>query len=715
MKVKKSLILKFVYIDTLEVRTNTYTTSTNYTTTTTFLNNLYGIVNKNLTFTTINYLQVEIKTDGTKTYKMFVDGKQITFYGYIFKNDKVLYLREVDNLEGKDTLIDNAEICFPTYVENNNTINTCYYGKMYTDEYAQNRLIVCGNSSYTNCDWWTENIDTSSHSDDYNLDNNAKYNDFTYFPDTNYCYYGDNGNLCGYEVESTGKLVVFNNNNQNNIYFRNGTQQYVGQNTTTNTYDYTYKLNMSGGNTGSYPLNVNCITSFNGTIVYLSNNKQLEGLIISETLRDSTRYAYSRSNYINAKLKDVDLATLTERSFVKTHGNWLYVCVGKTIYATRYDEFDSETNQYEWYVIGSSILDEDEYFSDILGSGDNIYLSTTKGYVFKWENEVENVYEDIKKITFDETDINSNGAISNNLLSKVKVGDLVESNMLIELENISYVDYQTKDCKINIGNIEKNKISKQIYDYFSTNPTGYNGNRNYKILFKQYDEYLEDNSVMIETISFTKENNDTILHLILDNYSQHQDAISGKLLFKNTLFKTLVKEIKTEEEKNYIYLEVVDNENGNDKVNCFLNTTGITTPSGTIKVVENVKAVFVSAPLAMGTLTSYKNIYSYTITNDTKKASELYSAIISNSIPIQDAKEIGAISNDKFGFSLDNIDFSQLAFAQDYVAARAYTKYRNLIRQRFTDFVFYNKNNTNAVLSNMSLVYTITTPVIGGE
>ena len=138
------------------------------------------------------------------------------------------------------------------------------------------------------------------------------------------------------------------------------------------------------------------------------------------------------------------------------------------------------------------------------------------------------------------------------------------------------------------------------------------------------------------------------------------------------------------------------------------------TYTGYIEHIENVSAVYVSAPIHMGTLSYYKNIYCYTLTNDTRKKSELNVAIISNSIPLEQAKEVGGIG-DNFGFSLAMFDFNSVALAQDYVAARSYTKYRNIMKQRFTDFVFSNKKNTNAVLSNMSFIYTITNPVVGGD
>lgn len=136
--------------------------------------------------------------------------------------------------------------------------------------------------------------------------------------------------------------------------------------------------------------------------------------------------------------------------------------------------------------------------------------------------------------------------------------------------------------------------------------------------------------------------------------------------------------------------------------------------SGYVKHVENVSAVYVSAPIHMGTLDRYKNIYSYTLTNDTRKKSDVTLAIISNSMPLQEAKLVGDI-NDVFGFSLSMFDFTSMSLAQDYIAARSYTKYRNIVRQRFTDFVFYNKKNTNAVLSNMNIVYTINNYVVGGD
>lgn len=628
------------------------------------------------------------KDDNTQ---LIANNELYSVYGYILKGSREIVF--FNNLGINIQNPNNIKVIYPTYNESSEDyINKCTYGKIYTDRYSQNRLLVNGNENEPNCDWWNEDITTFT---DVNKD--FKSNDLLYFPSENYNYYGrDSKAIKGYDIDTIGKVVVFKESEENEptIYFRE-TNQVNGQVEGI----YEYKLACISGNVGSYPINNNSIVNFNGYTYYLSNNKQIERLNYVYSIKNDLRYSESASYYINSKLKEYSLDFLKEHAFLRVIGKWLYVVVGQVIYASRYDEIN-ENKQLEWYVLNTHILDKEEFISDIKLINDMIYITTNKGNIFKWENKRIGVYEDIKLITFSNQEVNEHSMNREKAL-KVRIGSRFYSTFAFTFDNFKadilngVATFPLED----LSEIEKNIVLKKIND----NKTFcvYLGNK-YEIAIVQ----LIDNN------------------LVLTFENMRLNATQLPILFRQN-------------DNDFIYISNIDYENNNDptlkyvldneEAEVHLVNEGDTKHTAFVEYYENVSAVYVSAPLSFGTLNYYKNIFNYTLTNDTRLASELYIATLSNSIPFNDAKYIGSnnvivngtdlgmAQNDIFAFSLDDFNFETMSLSQDYVSARSYTKYRNILRQRFTDFVFYNKNNTNAVLSNMTLDYTITTPVVGGE
>ena len=616
----------------------------------------------------------------------------IKVYGYIVDETSELVL--FVNYGNAKIEANNVEITYPSYNTDNDTadyVNKCTFGILYTDQYAQNRLVIAGNPDLPNCDWWTDDINVYAHADDVRVRQDLLYNDLTYFPDENFCYYGnDNSAITGYDVDENGKLIVFKEKNEEDptIYFREGVQVYNG-NSSENISQYEYKLNMFSGNAGVYPINNKCILNFNGRTVFLSNEKNLSILVSTDSIKDKGKYSVSGSRFIDKKLEEYSLAELKEKAILFADDKFLYLAIGTTIYACRYDELDSSTLQYDWYVYDTNIFKEDEYITTFVKNEEILYVATNKGNIFELKNEVEDIYEDNYKIWLESGDFTEN-VLNTNVAKDVVAGDLLKTNYYIRFNDLSNGGKISVESSQYIKTSDES-VSKLLTYLADTNRTAYlidKTNPTEAISINlTYD--TDNNRFALESASFSDTKAIAIKQTDGDDLSINSVAENGSYTI----------EYKFEENNVFTNISLINLE---------------ATYTGYIEHIENVSAVYVSAPIHMGTLSYYKNIYCYTLTNDTRKKSELNVSIISNSIPLEQAKEVGGIG-DNFGFSLAMFDFNSVALAQDYVAARSYTKYRNIMRQRFTDFVFSNKDNTNAVLSNMSFIYTITNPVVGGD
>ena len=116
----------------------------------------------------------------------------------------------------------------------------------------------------------------------------------------------------------------------------------------------------------------------------------------------------------------------------------------------------------------------------------------------------------------------------------------------------------------------------------------------------------------------------------------------------------------------------------------------------------------------MGNLNNFKTIWGFTLTNDTDLPSELYITYASNKIPISSTKTLAGISQAALTLNFEDMDFTKADFDK-LVVPRTYTIHRVLAYQKFICFGFKNSNNTNAVLSAMSVTYTIPHPSYGSD
>ena len=129
---------------------------------------------------------------------------------------------------------------------------------------------------------------------------------------------------------------------------------------------------------------------------------------------------------------------------------------------------------------------------------------------------------------------------------------------------------------------------------------------------------------------------------------------------------------------------------------------------------RNVAAYYITAPFTMGSLNYFKTIWQTTLTNDTGEKSEYDLAVASNKIPVFETKNIASISKAMIGTNYRDYTFEAIDFDKDIVP-RTYTVQRTMGMQKFVCFAFKNDNNSNAILSSMSVIYTIPFPSYGSD
>ncbi len=650
----------------------------------------------------------------------------VQVYGYISGDNEITFFNDYDN----ELLIGNIEVTFPidlnVYSQNNellynrkDLINKCTFGILYTDNYSQNRFVISGNELERNCDWWNDDINVFASSDDAGVNKNIKVDDLLYFPDENYCYYGTNKTaVIGYAVERTGRLVVFKEHSydESTIFFResvidNETGQFV--------------LNMFSGNIGTAPLSPFGVLNFNGDILFISNEKNVSGLDITNTIKDTTKQSSSRSYYIDNYLKEYSNEEF-KNARLCAYKNYVLLLIGQDIFLGI-----RTSSNYEWFRF-SSVLLENESFISLNNIEDNIYLGTSDGNIFSF-TETNKDYNDEYKIFLEDSDFTDGsedqlyGLVFNqDIYNKINLGDELEIN---------------SDCRVLVlqGNtmfILNDSLSEaEPGELIKYSPIAWLRNQNKILLVPEWGEepYLSEANALLNLLTQREVYilNDDGTYTKVDFYKEEDPYIENDkyyvsyyigtnervpIWFKPTKEDRFIAYRKTDATNlvTFKFIQTYLTERYRFPCFTFVNQTN----KASLIRKYPVNAFYITAPFNFNNNEQYKNLVSYTITNDTPLESDMKVSVISNNIPKKKAQVISVASNKllntRFTLSLSDYDFSNLSLSQDYVAVRGQTIFRNLVRQRFICFVFNNENDKNLVLSELSVVYTIGGNIVGG-
>lgn len=637
------------------------------------------------------------------------------------------YVPDIDNTS-------NIEVQFPYYVEGQaDEINKCHFGCLFGANNAMNRLFLSGNPKIPNADWHSAEPNYT----DYYAPIVKTNGNFSYFSDESIMYYGETDNeVVGYEVISNDKLLVLKNKSdkEKTVYFRNPTivRAIDAAGNEMTGYDgeelYQEEFSLTKGNNSVAGISPKTICNFNGQTLFLDSNNQLVGLDVEGIVGDNQRYANTRSKYVDKVLSALDLTN----AIVWTNNTYLFIAVkGYGVLATHFRAFDSDARQYEWFYLTS---DDPVAF---LEKDNEIYFANDKGDLYKYNKDS---FVDVKKIFSDYTLKYSN-----------------DGKLIVDREVVEEIE-QKQDEEFTFKSLtpqDADYKQKVFYKVALLNSDATDENAN--IYIDNTNNWLEvkDNTILLENTDY-----------YLDGYIE-ADISSSQTNLHNCIGKKFrVKQTSVDglEHGDRFHLYKVENNEEtqvdivaffNARLCCCIedeevevsyyhkkesssssefNTITLSKDGNVIELVrygdqldehlfkseirnrKNVEAFYITAPFILGSLDYFKTIWSYTLTNDSGIPSEIEISYASNKIPLVDIKKMSYISLTKeaIGISLNDLNYHKVDFDK-LVVPRTYTFNRVLARQKFICFAFRNYNDTNAVLSAMSITYSLPFPSYSGD
>jgi len=651
-------------------------------------------------------------------------------YGNVIKNAHVVLFDDYTNPINADG---NVTVKFPHYVAGEaDKINLCRFGIIYNKH-----LFVSGNSAFKNCDWHSESINVSQ-TENYTGDSTS---DYTYFSDLDYCFYGtDDTAIIGYDIYRDGDLITIKESSRTQAtLYRREAKMITAIDSQGNRIEGYYEdaypsfdINFNGGDGA---LSNRSIINFMGDTLFLTKNG-LKVLSSKDTTYNKEKIVYDVSTYINPRilnenLEDAYLYTFKEKLLLKTKRG---VYVGE--YSLR-----NTNNEYEWYFLDN--INADLFFE----YEDELYFMNDSGELCKFSYD-EKLFKDNSRAFI---------GVGGTLLSIDEANDYIITNQeyndyIQENSEFHLIEGATQDTLIhaNLGVfIETRERERLASTDSSFNPLTYTGlidDVNNTIEIKKYNSNNEYDAVE------TSKANDLFL---LDRYV-YVDLIDGVSINKAPIPNTPYRLVKASNElfdNKYYLVDIKTNERANlsqtkelriSFIISDLEITKITNISsqgtgkkfqllgdhdrildlitynnysgsykGVITKQDNVKAFYITKPYDMQTILYEKTVWQWAIVNDTELASYMDIGYLTSrkqgdySLVIKSASGARAYSYDDSKFSFDKIQFTSDKLPH------IYNRYRVLPGVGFIRFLFKNFEESNIVLDQLSLIYTISQSIKG--
>ena len=674
----------------------------------------------------------------------------------------VLFEDYIPPISGSSNII----VKYPSYTGLADNINKCQFGILFGNNNANNRLFVSGNPNVSNADWHSAETNTLHKEGELQKING----DFSYFPAENIMYYGETDNkVIGYDIVSNDKLLVLKDKSdkEKTVYFRtpimvtsldaSGVAIKDQEGNTT----YQEEFALVKGNNSVAGVSPHSIINLNGDTLFLDADNTVQGLDLTGIIGDNQRYANSRSILIDQYLKDLDMSS----SFLWTNNKYMFLPIkDKGMFVTHIKAKSGESSQYEWWLLQS---ENPTMFVEI---DDVIYFGNEKGELYRMEN---NEYRDEYKVFVNEGQglvIRINDSSSSEVVDGVTIpaeSIVVSQDVFDQLfpADKPYYDEDGKQIRhlyfrsINETNNYRYSLFYQVGNIFNRTQYPEATNVDLQIVTEDGVSYLEicsdDTNKQAHLIRLIKENQDYYLNYYSQEGIQGVECNTSSLFYNNYNNKFRLEFVEgygcrylmkiyneatgqwdnidlsdlykanlvTKVEGDFELCDVDSETNSfhlKDEAGELMNIViygeqGIaSTFQAEITERRNVVAYYVTAPFTMGNLNYFKTIWQITLTNDTGEPSEYDLSVASNKIPVIDTKTIASISKAMIGTNFNDYTFNAIDFDKD-VVPRTYTMQRTLGRQKFVCFAFKNENNTNAILSSLSVIYTIPFPSYGND
>ena len=669
----------------------------------------------------------EINSSGARVLATGKTIADVEVFGYIDdtfdrgKNGRVILFEDyIPPVDGAN----NITVTFPCYVPGNaDKINKCHFGILFGNNNAKNRLFLSGNPDVPNCDWHSAAIGVD------NLDDETMVNgNFAYFEDTSYCYYGETDNkVIGYDIVANDRLLVLKDKSdkETTVYFRTPTlvtaidgsgNAMTGINGETL---YQEEFALVKGNNSVAGISPKAVLNFNGDSLFISADNSLVGMDLTGIVGDNQRYANTRSRFIDGDLRDKDLSN----AWLWSDNKYLFLCLEEKTYVSHFElKGDS---QYEWFVMDVKDIQA------IVKTDEGFYYGNSEGRFFrqteKWSDVSKVFVGEGGGILASEGEADNTVIVSQTTMAKLDPTKQYRFSVIpTGNEDVSYMYYGIGDVsnvqgadatffvQRSLNALEAVCIVDGARDFDARKrliallredkPIYLNHTRNENTIGCSHGNKLGNYYVPYWLKRFPKD--DWLGGDLYKLYDEAGNVVDIAELYRATVCYKL-------DEEYEVYGMDVDNcsfklrlEGDELDLVRYADQLYSRAFKAEIKLYENVEAFYITKPYDMGSLDYLKTVWQWTVTNDTGIPSELEITYASNKIPYEDAKTLSKISVDSFSFDFGKMNFAKVDFDKN-VVPRTYTNQRVLSHQKFVCFGFKNYEDTNSVLSSMSIVYTI--------
>lgn len=640
-----------------------------------------------------DFVMLDTQVSGSRSELFEVDeNNAIKQYG----NIEVGYLKTTGNstevvfkekflpipaIEGQD----NVVVTFDFETTDYEFINKATFGILYGATNNRNRLFVSGNPNYPNLDWHTSPI---------NVATTSKYegiaeSDLTYFSDLSQQAYGQTSNkVIGYDILGNGVLMVLKTHStqEPTIYYREAKYTYA------TSYDGSKVLDENGnelyeeeyplvvGNIGYGGLSPFGFANFNGDTLFMTSSG-LKGLDVSTNISNNQRYANNRSSLIDKQL----ITETLQESSLHIFKDYLFINNPNQNHSYVANLNYRAGNEYEWWVIDTKAnlmfeYDDELYFANGKGLFKFNYIEDYTNYVDKTIKQVD----DFRYSNYYIYDIDTTGYDEISFYSENEGKTIYHY-----IGDISYISQDKKTFIVTILNSESQKVHLSDDEF------------NF-LLYEGQEVYISDNRKKFIVSLKDIDGND-----LPKNYIRFTNMESNEWKSEGKILLSIDKPLKILEQNDNDYVNIKIGEyNG---VDIPLRLYALDSEEGfehlRVSLIKNtpVSAYYVTKPYSLGSNIQNKNILSWTIINDTnlKSSCEIgyYSNSGSNYSVLQMQKEGEILSFEKF-------DFDRFSFLQNYLPHN-YTKWKSLRNISNIMFAFKNETNSNCVLTNLTILYTI--------
>ena len=670
-------------------------------------------------------IEIVATPDNITTHElMFKDGG--TDVAKLYFNDNGygrlhLYYKDGSEYENVTPGIPNVELIFPSWVPGySERVTDCKFGKLWGYNGARNRLFISGNETFKNIVYHSTQVNFYTKLTSDTIEN--LNNDFTYFSDLDYNIMGtDNSRVNALEVLANGNLLVLKEENSfeasaytikaslTKALAFDGSAVKAGDGTT-DLQEEIYLANI--GNQGHGGINPLAVANIDSNTLFLSN-VGIRSFILSENLPVEETRSLPASTLIDKKLlQDKDYFS---NAVMYSFGEYLYLSLNGTIYVAseQYLASDIGPKEYEWWLLKGYEYSENNVNNyaninvrNFFSYDGELYFYNALGLFKIKENQFvdkETTYfgQGYVTYTFDAyTPATNNGVLSINPLITPLV--TLDKYFAFKSEQYNFIGHLnswiTAINGYNFGVVVSTANSSEIVvgKKFRVMAAGSTIKGNYYIISEIGPTQLVVNTTY-QFIKFTDLNGNIVT-------SESGWGWGGPVNIATVIPAGTELKIKTIDQVNNEITVFGDYE----ETLRFTYLHG-EAPNREFYLVKrhNVVSYYVTAPFNFGSISLLKTIDKFILSNDSRSDSyiEIEYLAANNTNQFQ---TVGSVTNSEM--FLNDLSFNYLYFGSSILpipfAIRANRRNIHSIM-----FKFKNNQNTNACLTNLTMLYYLTKKV----